>query len=215
MDLFRKPTVWNEPADPAAPAGTPRIPAVGLSRLLVVGAGMGLALAIVVGVIAAWRQAVGDDHILVNGVRLRRSEHAWLTRNRAWLGEPVFAGQFEGRRCLFLTYFAACRLGGTSDGWELLDLGRRDALRRRIPLRPDAPTDPVIVAYLSELERHAVPWQERLGRFPITDVFCLSAGRGSSEIECTTHFANAELRWRPGSSEVRLTPLGEQYAPHR
>jgi hypothetical protein len=152
----------------------------------------------------------------VNGVCLNREEVSWYRENQTWLGTVLGRGRVDGLPYVFFTYYAARR---TTDGngesstpvWTLLDLGRREAVRRGIPLHGDAQAHPAIQQYLADLERVSVPWRERVGMFPLTQVWCIAAGSsGTERTGCVQYWAYAALHLDPQSGVVSLEPLSEQ-----
>lgn len=212
MDVLQKPPVWNGQVKGEHPR-TRRIQGAPMTWL---GAGLGVGLILLTGVAVLggrlWRQA--DCAARVNSVCLNRAELAWYRDNHAQLGEVVGRGPVDGRSAMFFTYYAAVpnprpEARGTREAWELLDLGRRDALRRGLPLRPGAAPHPVVQAYLDAQERQGMPWRYWLGFFPISDVYCIAgAGASAEAVECVQAFPNQVLRFRPTGSSVELTPLG-------
>lgn len=196
---------------PGPPASLAPAPRFRRGALLVA---PGLVLLVLAAIVFGMR-ARGSERCAarVEGVCLSRPEHTFYLANTAWLGTVVGRAMVDGQPHLFFTYAAvthnpAPAVRGTSAEWALLDLGRRDALRRGLTLAPDTPTDPVVQAWLDAQTRHGVPWRERLGRFPITEPFC-GTGPVGGPVECVQHFANAVVRFRP-TGQVTLDPLGAQ-----
>jgi hypothetical protein len=178
------------------------------------------ALALGLGMITWWLFLKPESHATPVGrfgVALTDPWRAYATQpgNRAYLGDPVWAGTFEGRAdCVAFEFYLACHdpqatVRGTLDEYDLVDLGRR-ALPAELMPRPSRP-HPHLRAYFDHLERAGIAWRYWFG-VPLSDPFCVSGGAGSPA-ECVQFFTRQVLRWYEHSTDpdsVRLSPLGVQ-----
>ena len=211
---IRATTAGSTPLPPPNPVPEP-VPQRALPRWWRWALVGGVAAALITGMVAVfWQPDAGGT--LVGGVRLTDAELAFYRDHQRWLGEVVGRGEVAGQSSLFFTYAAVtpnphATVRGSREAWELLDLGRQEALRRRMTLRPGAAPHPVVAAYLDELVRQGVPWRYWLGSHAVTDELCLTGADAASPVECVQFYPFAALRFAPGGTSVVRDPLGAQY----